>query len=167
MGSAKFGRGGLARMTAPASRSAHTAALSLLGKLPRKASQPICVGISLVSSRSLMPMGIPSMAERGRPAFQHAELSSAAARGAGLIQGDEDFDDRLALFESSRCSAQDRRGGCRALAKAGHGIMEGERLEGAGIVASGWTGVHGQHPLGRHDRSRHKVSRVICAPNQT
>ena len=54
----------LPRIMAPASRSAHTAALSRSGKLPRKASQPICVRISLVSSRSLMPMGIPSMAER-------------------------------------------------------------------------------------------------------
>src|SRR5499426_4894355 len=38
----------LPRMTAPASRSAHTAALWRLGKFPRKASQPICVGISFV-----------------------------------------------------------------------------------------------------------------------
>ena len=58
----------LPNTTAPASRSAHTAALSRLGKLPRYASQPICVGMSFVSSRSLMPTGMPSMGDSARPA---------------------------------------------------------------------------------------------------
>ncbi len=70
----------LPRTTAPACRNAHTAALSRLGKLPRKASQPIWVGMSLVSSRSLMPMGMPSMSESGRPAFQRTVLASATSR---------------------------------------------------------------------------------------
>src|SRR5215470_6710414 len=42
----------LPRMTAPAWRSAHTAALSRLGKFPFIAAQPISVGMSLVSRRS-------------------------------------------------------------------------------------------------------------------
>lgn len=42
----------LPRMTAPTARSAHTAALSRRGQLPRQASQPISVGMSFVSSRS-------------------------------------------------------------------------------------------------------------------
>ncbi len=72
--------------TAPAWRNAQTAALSRLGKLPRQAPLPICVGMSRVSSRSLMPTGMPSMAESGRPAFQRAVLASAASRApAGFI----------------------------------------------------------------------------------
>src|SRR5215470_11081070 len=47
----------LPRITLPASRNAQTAALSRFGKFPVKAAQPSCVGMSFVSSRSLMPMG--------------------------------------------------------------------------------------------------------------
>src|SRR5215831_4633281 len=57
----------LARINAPAWRSAHTAALSRLGKLPFIAAQPISVGMSLVSSRSFMAIGRPSIGERGFP----------------------------------------------------------------------------------------------------
>src|SRR5262249_48983669 len=70
----------LPRMIAPAWRSAHTAALSRFGKLPRYAWQPISVGMSFVSSRSLMPIGSPSIGESGRPPFQRVVLASAAAR---------------------------------------------------------------------------------------
>ena len=70
----------LPRITAPASRSAQTPALSRLGKLPFIAAQPISVGMSLVSSRSLMPIGMPSIGDSGLPAFQRAALASAAAR---------------------------------------------------------------------------------------
>ena len=76
----------LPRITAPACRSAHTAALSRRGKWPRYAAQPISVGMSFVSSRSLMPMGSPSMADSGRPAFQRAVLASAAARAPGWFR---------------------------------------------------------------------------------
>src|SRR5215471_16552984 len=64
----------LARITAPAWRSAQTAALSRLGKFPFIATQPISVGMSLVSSRSLMATGIPSIGDIGRPAFQRTVL---------------------------------------------------------------------------------------------
>ena len=67
-------------MSAPAWRNAQTPALSRLGKLPFIAAQPISVGMSLVSSRSLMPTGMPSIGERGLPVFQRAALASAAAR---------------------------------------------------------------------------------------
>ena len=70
----------LARITAPAWRSAQTAALSRLGKLPFIATQPISVGISLVSSRSLMAIGMPSIGDNGAPAFQRSVLASAVAR---------------------------------------------------------------------------------------
>src|SRR5919108_4862282 len=69
----------LPRITAPASRSAQTPALSRLGKLPFIATQPISVGMSLVSSRSLMAIGMPSIGDNGLPAFQRAALASAAA----------------------------------------------------------------------------------------
>src|SRR5690348_11371822 len=70
----------LARITAPAWRSAQTAALSRLGKLPFIAAQPISVGMSLVSSRSLMAIGRPSIRDSGLPAFQRSVLASAEAR---------------------------------------------------------------------------------------
>ena len=56
-------------ITAPASRKARTMMLSRFGKLPVNAPQPICVGISAVSIKSLMPIGMPSMAETARPAL--------------------------------------------------------------------------------------------------
>ena len=70
----------LARITAPAWRSAQTPALSRLGKFPFIAAQPISVGMSFVSSRSLMATGMPSIGDSGVPAFQRAALASAAAR---------------------------------------------------------------------------------------
>ena len=70
----------LASTTAPAWRSAQTAALSRLGKLFLKALQPMPVGMSLVSSRSLMATGMPSIGDSGLPAFQRPPLASAAAR---------------------------------------------------------------------------------------
>src|SRR3954452_7836355 len=75
----------LARLTAPAWRSAQTAALSRLGKLPFIAAQPISVGMSLVSSRSLMAIGMPSIGDSGLPAFQRALLASAVARAPGSL----------------------------------------------------------------------------------
>src|SRR5262245_62626032 len=66
----------LATITAPACLSAHTAALSRFGKLPRYAAQPISVGMSFVSSRYLMPMGNPSIGERGHPSRQSFVLLS-------------------------------------------------------------------------------------------
>ena len=55
----------LARITAPAWRSAQTPALSRLGKFPFIAAQPISVGMSFVSSRSLMATGMPSIGDSG------------------------------------------------------------------------------------------------------
>src|SRR3954469_18476426 len=67
----------LARITAPAWRGAQTPALSRLGKLPFIAPQPISVGMSFVSSRSLIAIGMPSIGDRGVPAFHRAVLASA------------------------------------------------------------------------------------------
>src|SRR5215469_319047 len=58
----------LPRITAPASRNARTSAESRFGKLPIKALQPCSVGMSLVSIKSLMPIGIPSIEDNGHPA---------------------------------------------------------------------------------------------------
>ena len=70
----------LARTMAPAWRSAQTAALSRFGKFPLNAAQPISVGMSFVSSRSLIAIGMPSIGDSGLPAFQRARLASAASR---------------------------------------------------------------------------------------
>ena len=75
----------LARITAPAWRNAHTPALSRLGKLPFIAAQPISVGMSLVSSRSLMAIGMPSIRESGLPAFHRVVLASAVARAPAWL----------------------------------------------------------------------------------
>ena len=67
--------------TAPASRSAHTAALSRFGKLPSIGlAAHLRSACPCVSSRSLMPIGMPSIGESGRPACQRAVLASAASR---------------------------------------------------------------------------------------
>src|SRR6266446_2862413 len=99
----------LARMSAPAWRNAQTPALSRLGKLPFIAAQPISVGMSLVSSRSLMATGMPSIGDRGLPAFQRAALASAAAR-ARLVEGDEGLHHRLALRDGFKATLQVARG---------------------------------------------------------
>ena len=78
-------------MTAPAWRSAHTPALSRLGKLPFIAAQPISVGMSFVSSRSFMPIGMPSIGDNGEPAFQRAALASAAARAPVSLRATRAF----------------------------------------------------------------------------
>src|SRR5436190_19449421 len=81
----------LARITAPAWRSAQTAALSRLGKLPFIAAQPISVGMSLGSSRSLMATGMPSIGDKDLPAFQRALLASAVARAPGSFRAVKAF----------------------------------------------------------------------------
>jgi hypothetical protein len=58
MGSAKFGRGGLAENDGAGFAQRPNGRVVALGKLPRKASQPVCV------SRSLMSMDMPSIAAR-------------------------------------------------------------------------------------------------------
>ena len=54
--------------TAPAWRKASTLAESARVWFPSNSLLPIWVGMSLVCSRSLMPTGMPSMEESGRPA---------------------------------------------------------------------------------------------------
>ena len=55
----------LPRMTAPASRSAATAAASRPPRQPANRGEPCSVGMSAVSMMSLMPTGMPSMADKG------------------------------------------------------------------------------------------------------
>ena len=73
----------LPRITAPASRSARTLAASFSERQPANSGEPIWVGISTVSIMSLMPTGMPSIAERGFPARQRSVDCSAAARAPG------------------------------------------------------------------------------------
>ena len=70
-------------ITAPASRSARTLAASFSDRQPRKSGEPICVGMSKVSITSLMPIGMPSIGDNGRPARQRSVARSAAARASG------------------------------------------------------------------------------------
>ena len=75
----------LPMMTAPASRNARTQAASFCERQPANSGEPISVGMSTVSMMSLMPTGMPSMADSGLPARQRAVELSAAARAAGTL----------------------------------------------------------------------------------
>src|SRR5216683_544829 len=55
-------------ITAPASRSAATLAPSRSERKPANSGEPFSVGMSAVSMMSLMPIGMPSIFERGPPA---------------------------------------------------------------------------------------------------
>src|SRR6267154_1409285 len=75
----------LPKMIAPASRNAWTDAESLPVLVPFQRAEPWPVGMSTVSMMSLMPMGMPSMAESGLPAFQRAVDSSAMRRAPSIL----------------------------------------------------------------------------------
>src|ERR1051325_9851559 len=74
----------LPRITAPASRNAATLAASRPLRQPINRGDPCSVGISAVSIMSLMPSGMPSIGDKGRPARQRAAERSAAARAAAI-----------------------------------------------------------------------------------
>src|SRR6516165_12581183 len=75
----------LPTMTAPASRSARTQAASFSDRQPSNSGDPIWVGMSTVSMTSLMPTGMPSIAESGLPSYQRAVARSAVARAVGTL----------------------------------------------------------------------------------
>src|SRR5262249_53760367 len=59
-------------MTAPAARSATTLAASFHDRQFSNSGEPSSVGISTVSITSLMPIGMPSIADSGLPARQRS-----------------------------------------------------------------------------------------------
>jgi hypothetical protein len=75
----------LPRMTAPASRSAATAAASRPVSNPVHSGEPCPVGMSMVSMISLMPTGMPSIGDNGAPARQRAVARSALARAPSTL----------------------------------------------------------------------------------
>src|SRR5579875_1102691 len=75
----------LPRITAPASRSAVTEAASRRLCQPLKKAEPFSVGKSRVSMMSLTPTGMPSIGERGLPAFQRAVDCAASARAPSAL----------------------------------------------------------------------------------
>ena len=76
----------LPRITAPASRSATTLAASRSDRQPAKSGEPCSVGMSAVSMMSLMPIGMPSILQSGRPSRQRALAASAATRAALMLR---------------------------------------------------------------------------------
>src|SRR5205814_4430629 len=72
------------RITAPASRKAATLAASRPVRQPTNSGEPCPVGMSAVSMMSLMPSGIPSIGDKGRPARQRAAERSAAVPAAAI-----------------------------------------------------------------------------------
>src|SRR4029077_6459249 len=158
MGSAKFGRGGLAENDGTGFAQRPYGRIVALGEIAAKSLAAHLRGHILGVEQVLDADGHAVDGGEGVPSFPARRTLVSGGAGADLLQGDGGFDDRFALFDHLDAALKIVAGGVGALAKAGRGIMEGERLEGAGIVASGWTWVHGQHLLERHDRSRHKVA---------
>ena len=76
----------LPTMTAPASRSAATLAASRSVRQPTNSGEPCSVGRSIVSMMSLMPTGMPSIGESGRPSRQRVVDASAAARARSRLR---------------------------------------------------------------------------------
>src|SRR5262245_37543165 len=76
----------LPTMTAPADLSADTQAASLYERQPVNSGEPISVGISVVSMMSLIPIGMPSIGDRGVPDFHRAVARCAAARAASRLR---------------------------------------------------------------------------------
>jgi hypothetical protein len=74
----------LPRMTAPASRKAATLAASRPISQPVNSGEPCPVGMSAASMMSLMPTGMPSIGESGRPA-RHRSVEASAALRARLL----------------------------------------------------------------------------------
>src|SRR6266545_1117936 len=72
----------LPTMTAPASRSATTLAASRSDRKPANSGEPFSVGMSIVSMMSLMPNGMPSIGDSGRPSRRRCVAASAAARAS-------------------------------------------------------------------------------------
>ena len=91
-----------------------------------------------------MPIGMPSIGDSGSPAFQRAVLASAAARAPVLVQGDEGLHHRLARRDGLEAALEIGARRVAAVAEARRGVVEGERLELAGIVAG-----HRAPPAGR------------------
>src|ERR1700746_785608 len=75
----------LPTITTPASRSARTLAASFSERPPRDNREPLWGGMSKGSVESLMPTGMPSIADNGRPARQRSVARSAAARAVGRL----------------------------------------------------------------------------------
>src|SRR6185312_7280981 len=75
----------LPTMTAPASRRAATAAASRPDDQPSNNGEPISVGMSAVSMMSLMPIGMPSIADNGLLPRQRMDDASAAARAPSTL----------------------------------------------------------------------------------
>src|SRR5262245_28553546 len=73
------------RMTAPASRKAATAAASRPEHQPSNNGEPISVGMSAVSMMSLIPIGMPSIADNGLLSRQRLDDASAAARAPSRL----------------------------------------------------------------------------------
>src|SRR5437868_13092603 len=73
----------LPTITAPASRKARTLAASFSERQPKNSGEPICVGMSTVSMTSLMPTGMPSIGDNGRPARQRLLARCAPPRAHG------------------------------------------------------------------------------------
>ena len=81
---------------------------------------------------------MPSIGDSGVPAFQRAVLASAAARAPVSFSDDERLHDRLARRDGFEAALQIRARRVGAVAKARGRVVEGQRLEFAGVVAARW-----------------------------
>ena len=109
----------LPTITAPASRSAATLAPSRSERQPTNSGEPFSVGMSAVSMMSLMPIGMPSMAERCRPARQRAVAWSAATRAPSRLRCTKAPTLGSSAARSARQRSRKSRGVSSPLAKRG------------------------------------------------
>jgi hypothetical protein len=72
-------------ITAPAARSAATAAASRPPRQPMNSGEPCSVTMSAVSMMSLMPTGMPSISDSAVRDLHRAVAASAAVRAAGKL----------------------------------------------------------------------------------
>ena len=79
-------------ITAPASRNAATLAASRSERKPANSGEPFSVGMSAVSMMSLMPTGMPSILDSGRPCAPARRGPVGGRARAGEVEIDEGAD---------------------------------------------------------------------------
>src|SRR5262245_28118824 len=136
MRSAKFGRAGLTENDGAGFAQSPHGRIVTLGKIAAKSLAAHLRGHILGFEQVLDADGHAVDGGEGAPSLPARRTLVSGQAGAGLIQGDEGFDDRLALFDHLDASLKIGAGAVGAPAKARHRIMEGERLEGTRIVES-------------------------------
>src|SRR5262245_19735780 len=158
MGSAKFGRRGLAENDGAGFAQRPHGRIVAFRKIAAKSLAAHLSGHILGFEQVLDANRHTVDGGEGAPILPACGTFVSGRAGANLIQDDEGFDDRLAFFDRLDASLKVGAGTVGALPKAGHRSMEGERLEGSRVVAWGWVWVHGAASWEVTDPTRRSVA---------